>query len=89
VKRKMDAAKLPYGYVLPEEEHLRLEQLCEHLFLMAEFVTATTEEEEGELLHIKRSRLGWMFESVAFQLEHVLLKVQWAGRSVQVSQRRH
>jgi hypothetical protein len=56
---------------------------------MAEFVTATTEEEEGELLRIKRSRLGWMFESVAFQLEHVLLKVQWAGRHIQISRRKH
>jgi hypothetical protein len=89
MKRKVDAAKLPYGCVLPEEEHQRLEQLCEHLLLMAEFVTATTEEEEGELLRIKRSRLGWMFESVAFQLEHVLLKVQWAGRCLHTSQRKH
>jgi hypothetical protein len=89
VKKEDDAAKLPYGYLLPEEQHQHLQQLCEHLFLMAEFVTATTEEEEGELLRIKRSRLGWMFESVAFQLEHVLLKVQWAGRHIQISRRKH
>jgi hypothetical protein len=89
MKKAKDAATLPYGYLLPEEQHQYLEQLCEHLFLMAEFVTATTQEEEDELLHIRRSRLGWMFESVAFQLEQVLLSVKWAGRSVQMSQRKH
>ena len=89
MKRANNAAKLPYGYLLPEEQHQRLEQLCEHLFLMAEFVTATTQEEEDELLHIRRSRLGWMFESVAFQLEQVLLNLKWAGRSVQIPQRKH
>jgi hypothetical protein len=89
MKKEDDAAKLPYGYLLPEEHHQYLEQLCEHLLLMAEFVTATTEEEEGEPLRIKRSRLGWMFESVAFQLQQVLRSVKWAGRSVEMSQRKH
>jgi hypothetical protein len=89
MKKENDAAQLPYGYLLPEEHHQYLEQLCEHLLLMAEFVTATTEEEDDEPLRIRRSRLGWMFESVACQLKQVLVSVKWVGRGVQVSQRKH
>jgi hypothetical protein len=89
MKKEEDAASALHGYLLTEEEHQHLKLLCENLLLMAEFVTATTEEEEGELLRIKRSRLGWMFESVAFQLEQVLLKVHRTGRHLQTPRQKH
>jgi diphthamide synthase (EF-2-diphthine--ammonia ligase) len=80
MKKDMDAAKVLHGYLLSEEQHQRLQQMCDHLLLMSEFVLATTEEEESELLQIRRSRLGWLFESFGIQLEQLLLTVQWAGR---------
>jgi hypothetical protein len=80
MKKENDAASMPHGYVLSEAQHEQLQQLCDNLFLMAEFVLAATVEEENELLQIKRSRLGWLFESFGFRLEHIMEMLERPGR---------
>ena len=80
MKKEENAAAELHGYVLSETQHEQLQQLCDNLFLMAEFVLAATMEEEGELLQIKRSRLGWLFESFGFRLEHILEMLGRTGR---------
>jgi hypothetical protein len=88
MKKEENAATALHGYVLSEAQHEQLQQLCEHLLLMGEFVLAATVEEENELLQIKRSRLGWLFESFGFQLEQILLELPTTGRGLRVPQQK-
>jgi phosphoglycerate-specific signal transduction histidine kinase len=89
MKKENDAAQVLHGYLLSEALHLRLEQIRDNLYLMSDFVEATTEEEEEELLQVKRSRLGWLFDSFGDQLEQVLQDVSWIQRNAQLPQRKH
>jgi phosphoglycerate-specific signal transduction histidine kinase len=77
MEKEKDAAQVLHGYLLPEALHQRLEQIRDSLYLLSDFVEVSTEEEEEELLQIRRSRLGWLFESFGYQLEQILQDVSW------------
>lgn len=60
------------GYVLPEDQHMQLQKLCNQWLLLAEITLASTLEEDEAPLHISRAMLGQCFESAALQLQAVL-----------------
>jgi hypothetical protein len=89
MKKEQDAAQPLHGYLLPEDQHQQLRNICDNLRMMADFVIAITEEEESEPLQIPRSRLGWLFECYSLQLEHVLDNAQWIRHKAQVTARKY
>jgi hypothetical protein len=72
MKEKGKAASMPPGYFLSEEHQQQLEALRDHMYLMMDFVLATTQVEDDEPLRLQRSRLGKMFELFGTQLDQVL-----------------
>ncbi|GLQ97407.1 XAC0095 family protein [Dyella mobilis] len=78
MKKKEKAALASPGYLLPESLHQQLTLLRDQLLLTMDFVYAVTQEEEDELLQIRRSMLGRLFESYGLQVDQVLAGLQRA-----------
>jgi hypothetical protein len=76
MKTKNDAALTLQSYLLPEPQHQQLTQLRDQLMLMTDFVQAATQQEDDELLQIRRSMLSKLFESFGSQIDHVLMTLQ-------------
>jgi transcriptional regulator CtsR len=89
MKDVKNAAQVLHGYLFSEAQHEQLEQIRDNLYLMCDFVQATTEQEEDELLQIRRSRLAGLFDAFGCQVEQVMLAVQWIRHGAQLPQRKH
>jgi hypothetical protein len=76
MKKEKNAVSVPQGYLLHEVQHQQLEHLRDQLLLMTNFVQAVTQEEDDELLQVRRSMMGKLFESFSLQVDQVLMTLQ-------------
>jgi hypothetical protein len=60
------------GYVLPEERHTALQDLCDHWSMLAQFITVITNEEADTPLRVHRLALTAFFDKMAEELHEVL-----------------
>lgn len=76
MKNKTDATQTLQSYLLSEFHHQQLSLLRDQLLLMTDFVSAVTQEEDDELLQLRRSMLSRLFESFGSQIDQVLSNLQ-------------
>ena len=74
-----NAAVAEVCLLLPEKARTKLEQVRDYLNMFSYVTYATTKKEEEQLLQVRRSMLGFMFESSAIQIDAVLEAVDKAG----------
>ena len=74
-----NAAVAEVCLLLPEQARTKLMQVRDYLNMFSYVTYATTKKEEDQLLQVRRSMLGFMFESTAIQIDAVLEAVDKAG----------
>jgi hypothetical protein len=79
VNKRRDTGSVASGYVLAEENFVRLEKIRNQLTLLANFAMTITEEEEAAPLQIARNALGECLEGFALQIDDVLMTAEWTG----------
>ncbi|GLQ99474.1 XAC0095 family protein [Dyella mobilis] len=69
------------GYLLTEKNYLRLEKVRDQLLLIANFITAVTQEEEDIPLQVTRSAFSQCLEGFADQIDVALTTTEWRRRA--------
>jgi hypothetical protein len=78
-KRKDASASTP-SYVLSEEGHAELAKMRDQLFLVANFVMASTQEEDEVPLQLWRNVFGKWLDDFAEKIDAVLIAAEGSRR---------